>query len=205
MRRPIPPLPGLLLAGLWSLPLLPGEKAARWRHALPRMPVQSSANSNRGPGPAGRSALVLSRRTGPDGPTALQTQTGGHRRRHPQAAFRRLLSLSTVGLWVPKAGTMWAVKGYPFWFTSAVLAHEHAHAWQQETHKPTHARTPAQTCSAISQLHDQLAEQSSTVPPSRASSALLTQWQHKVAETRLSWSGEDFIPDRAFPASGPQP
>lgn len=64
-----------------------------------------------------------------------------------------LLSLSTVGLWVPKARTMWAVKGYPFWFTSAVLAHEHAHAWQQETHKPTHARTPAQTCSAISQLH----------------------------------------------------
>lgn len=43
-----------------------------------------------------------------------------------------VLSLSTVGLWVPKERTMWAVKGYPFWFTSAVLAHEHAHAWQQE-------------------------------------------------------------------------
>lgn len=48
------------------------------------------------------------------------------------------LSLSTVGLWVPRERTMWAVKGYPFWFTSAVLAHEHAHAWQQEN-------CPAQT------------------------------------------------------------
>ncbi|MBT9584108.1 hypothetical protein IV102_12275 [bacterium] len=42
------------------------------------------------------------------------------------------LSLATVGLWVPRERMMWAVKGYPFWFTSAVLAHEHAHAWQQE-------------------------------------------------------------------------
>jgi len=42
------------------------------------------------------------------------------------------LSLSTVGLWAPRERTMWAVKGYPYWFTSAVLAHEHAHAWQQE-------------------------------------------------------------------------
>lgn len=42
------------------------------------------------------------------------------------------LSLSTVGLWAPRERIMWVVKGYPFWFTSAILAHEHAHAWQQE-------------------------------------------------------------------------
>lgn len=42
------------------------------------------------------------------------------------------LSLSTVGLWAPRERTMWVVKGYPYWFTAAVLAHEHAHAWQQE-------------------------------------------------------------------------
>jgi hypothetical protein len=27
---------------------------------------------------------------------------------------------------------MWAVQGYPAWFTAVVLAHEHAHAWQDE-------------------------------------------------------------------------
>lgn len=46
------------------------------------------------------------------------------------------LSLSTVGLWAPRERTMWVIKGYPFWFTSIVLAHEHAHAWQQENCPP---------------------------------------------------------------------
>lgn len=42
------------------------------------------------------------------------------------------LSLSTVGLWAPRERVMWAVQGYPAWFTQVVLAHEHAHVWQSE-------------------------------------------------------------------------
>lgn len=43
-----------------------------------------------------------------------------------------MLSLNTVGLWSFRDRVMWAVQGYPAWFTAVVLAHEHAHAWQAE-------------------------------------------------------------------------
>ncbi len=42
------------------------------------------------------------------------------------------LSLSAVGLWVPREREMWVTQGYPIWFTSVILAHEHAHAWQSD-------------------------------------------------------------------------
>ena len=42
------------------------------------------------------------------------------------------LSLSAVGLWAARERVMWVNKGYPGWFTSVILAHEHAHAWQAE-------------------------------------------------------------------------
>lgn len=42
------------------------------------------------------------------------------------------LSLATVGLWAERERAMWVVEGYPVWFTSVILAHEHAHAWQSE-------------------------------------------------------------------------